>query len=385
MSIITLCISLTFITTVTTIAGYAMSEFNVSESKAGLAASIIVFGMLTSRLVIGKYLEVIGRRKLSYIGVFLTFIGPLFYFLADNLNLLILVRLFHGIGIGIALSVFQTAVIDIIPVERRGEGVSFYSLSFILGTGLGSFLGVFIIQFGHMYLIFALCSILTSLSIILTFLVSIPKAIITSEQLKEMKRFHLKDFFEKQALPLSIMVGLLTFSYSSILSFLASYAMEIQLMYAASFFFVVYSVFVFISRPITGRILDTKGDNIVMYPCFIFLALGLLFLSQASHGLTLLLAGALIGLGFGNLQSASQTIAINKTPRHRFALTTSTFYICTEIGVGLGPFLLGFLIPIIGYRHLYLALSGLVVACACIYYVIHGRRKSMNKEISLGL
>lgn len=180
-------------------------------------------------------------------------------------------------------------------------------------------------------------------------------------------------------------MGILALSYSGILSFLASYSMEINLMTSASFFFIVYSVIVLISRPITGSILDKKGDNVVMYPAIFLYSAGLFVLSQAGHGFTLLIGGVLIGLGFGNLQSSLQAVAIKRTPRYRVGLAVSTFFVCHDIGVGMGPFLLGYLIPLMGYRYMYLTLAVIVFACAFLYYVIHGNKNVLNKQISAHL
>ena len=44
-----------------------------------------------------------------------------------------------------------------------------------------------------------------------------------------MKGFKLKDFYESSAVPISIVVGLVGFTYSSILTFLTPYAKEIGL------------------------------------------------------------------------------------------------------------------------------------------------------------
>ena len=171
------------------------------------------------------------------------------------------------------------------------------------------------------------------------------------------------------------------FAYSGILSFMTSYAKEINLMEAASFFFLVYAVFILISRPFTGRLLDKKGDNIVMYPALLLFVIGLVTLSQANQGFILLLAGALIGLGFGTMNSCCQAIAIKESPRHRVGLATSTFYVFMDSGVGVGPFLLGFIIPIVGFRGLYLTLAVVVFASIFLYYVLHGKKKRTENNI----
>ncbi|MCP6530424.1 hypothetical protein NL480_27305, partial [Klebsiella pneumoniae] len=93
--------------------------------------------------------------------------------------------------------------------------------------------------------------------------------------------------------------------------FLNTYAIEINVVTAASFFFIVYATAVLATRPFTGRLIDRKGPNIVIYPTFILMAAGFLLLGYGSTGLIVLLAGFLIGLGFGNFQSAAQIICVN--------------------------------------------------------------------------
>ena len=112
-------------------------------------------------------------------------------------------------------------------------------------------------------------------------------------------------------MPIAILMCIFGFAYSSILSFLSSFAEEINLVDAASFFFVMYAAFLFISRPFTGKLFDLKGENKVIYPSILLFAIGLMILSQVQHGAVLLIAGAVIGVGFGTFQSSAQTVAIN--------------------------------------------------------------------------
>ncbi|WP_343206442.1 MFS transporter [Bacillus sp. B15-48] len=375
-------ISVMYLSLLTTTTPYVIDKFNATESTAGLAASVFVLGILLSRLVVGKYLEVIGRKKLFYFGVIFAFIGTLLYFPIENLTILIILRFFHGIVTGTAFAVMQTVSMDMIPDERRGEGISFFTLNFILALGIGPFVGIFINQVATMQTLFIVSTILAGISMVLSCFLSLPKTTITAEQLEEMKGFRLKDFFEVRVLPIASLIGVLALAYSGLLAFLTTYSLEINLMTAASFFFIVYAVVVLIFRPITGKVLDKKGDNIVMYPAFLLFSIGLFMLSQAEYGLIVLLSAVFIGLGFGNLQSALQAVAIKKVPKYRVGLAISTFFIFHDIGVGLGPYVLGYLIPAIGYRNMYLTLAVIVGASAFLYYLIHGKKKAFNEQLS---
>jgi MFS family permease len=146
----------------------------------------------------------------------------------------------------------------------------------------------------------------------------------------------------------------------------------------ASFFFIVYTATVLVSRPFTGRMMDKKGANFIMYPAFIFFGAGMLLLSSASNSVTFLLAGALIALGFGNISSITQAIAVNSATPHRMGLATATFFIFFDIGSGFGPSIHGLIIPTTGLNVLY-AILGIICFATCIlYYFLHGKKEMVH-------
>jgi len=379
-------VALTFYLLMTTLTVYAIEEFNASQSQAGLASSIFIIGALFSRLLTGKYIEVIGRKKLIYGSLVLFLIAALLYFLVNNLNLLLVVRFLHGTAFGIATTAMSTAIMDLIPAGRRGEGTSYFSLSATAGTAIGPFIGIFITQHADYHMMFVTCTVFSVISIIIASFSKVPEANISEEQIQAMKKgFKLQDFFEIKAVPISIFMIIMGIAYSSIVAFLNSYAIDIQLEDAAGVFFVIYAIFLFISRPFTGRMLDIKGDNAVIYPAIIFFTVSLILLSQAHSGIVLLLAGVLVAIGFGTMMSCAQAIAIKESPKHRIGLATSTFFICMDGGMGIGPFLVGMLIPHAGYRGMFFALAVAVFSSIILYYFLHGKNVAAIKYHALQL
>ena len=382
MSCTSFFISLVYFLLVTTLAVYAIQQFNASENMAGLAASIFVIGAVFSRVFTGRYLETIGRKKVLFAGLFLFLAATLLYFTIMNLYLLLLVRFIHGAAFGISTTVLVTILMDIIPKERRGEGIGYFSLSGTLATSIGPFLGLYISQHADFSLIFIVCTILSIVSVIIPLFLKIPRSVMIDDQHNSLKGFKLSSFFEKKAVPISLMITIMGFIYSGILSFITAYATEINLIEAASFFFLVYSIVLLISRPVTGKLLDKKGDNFVIYPAIISFATGLLILSQSYNSFTFLLASVFIALGFGTMQSCFQVIAIKESPQHRMGLATSTFLICMDLGVGMGPFLLGSIVPLFGFRGLYLMSAIVVFLCIFLYFSLHGKKATNQKLYS---
>jgi len=251
-------------------------------------------------------------------------------------------------------------------------------MSATLATAIGPFIGLYLSQFTSFQTIFSFCLILGVICLIVASFVHIPKLEVTKTI--ESKKFKLSNFIEPKALPIAFITLMVGFCYSSILSFINFYAIEIDLVETASFFFVVYAVVVLLSRPFTGRLMDNKGANFVMYPAFIIFSAGMNLLSSVGTGATLLIAGGLIGLGFGNMQSSTQAIAVKLTPPHRLGLATSTFFIALDAGLGFGPFILGFVIPVTGYRMLYVILAFIILGTAVLYYFLHGKKESAERR-----
>lgn len=367
-------LTLIFYLLMVTIAVYAVNEYHASTSQAGLVTGIFIIGTLIGRLYIGSKIEVFGLKRTLIIGLVLFTITTLLYFAHLGITFLLINRFIHGATLGMASTAAGTIVAQVIPVRRRGEGIGYYSMSATLATAIGPFIGLFMSQHTTFQVIFGFCFVLCVICLLITFIVKVPE-LAGAPKGAETKGFKLSNYVEPKALPIAFVLLIVSFCYSSVLSFINFYAIEIDQVDAASFFFVVYAIAVLVSRPVTGRLMDVKGANVIMYPAFIILGAGLVLLSTAQSGWSLLLAGALIGLGFGNMQSVSQAVAVKLTEPHRMGLATSTYYIFLDGGLGFGPYLLGFLIPLTGYSNLYFIMGIVAAAVIVLYFFLHGKKE----------
>ncbi|WP_333474113.1 MFS transporter [Lysinibacillus sp. JK80] len=377
LSLVNFFLTLIFFLLNATIALYAVNEFNASTSQAGLVAGIFIIGALIGRLFTSPIMNKIGQKRILIIGLIFFILTTALYFIDKGISFLLISRFLNGITVGIATTVIGTIVAHSIPESRRGEGIGYFAVSTALGTGLGPFIGLYMSQHMSFDMIFAFCLLLGILSLITAFFVHVP-ILKSTEVKKEKSRFKLSSLIEPKSLPISIIILMMTFTFSGVLSYINLYAMELNLVEAASFFFMVYTVAVLVSRPFTGKLMDKKGANFIIYPAIILFGTGMLLLSSASNSVTLLMAGALIGLGFGNISSVSQTIAVNMAEPHRMGLATATFFIFFDLGNGFGPTILGMVIPTTGFDGLYVILGIIVFAMSIVYYFLHGKKESAH-------
>ncbi|QOX60142.1 MFS transporter [Staphylococcus capitis] len=356
------------------IAGYSKTEFHASDSLAGLVVGLFIVGSLIGRFITGKYVNSFGPKKILIFGLICLIITQLLYFIPGSVWFLMIVRLLNGIATAIATTATGTIAAYVTPTTRKSEGISLFSLSLVLGTAIGPFFGMLLMNSFSIQILFMICVILGVLSGLLSLFIKIDfKNVASKNDTSNRKTFILGNFIAKEAIPVAIVMMLIGVTYAAILTYLQAFAVERNLVTAASYFFIFYAVASLVTRPIAGRLMDDKNENVVVYPAFIFLIISFAMLMFSFDGWVLLIAGIALGIGYGNLSSSMQAIAIKVSPSTKYGLATSTYFIGLDIGIGFGPSFLGLFTHMITYSQLYGIMAILGIITLFIYFVVHGR------------
>ncbi|WP_213606195.1 MFS transporter [Staphylococcus capitis] len=356
------------------IAGYSKTEFHASDSLAGLVVGLFIVGSLIGRFITGKYVNSFGPKKILIFGLICLIITQLLYFILGSVWFLMIVRLLNGIATAIATTATGTIAAYVTPPTRKSEGISLFSLSLVLGTAIGPFFGMLLMNSFSIQILFMICVILGVLSGLLSLFIKIDfKTVASKNDTSNRKAFSLGNFIAKEAIPVAIVMMLIGVTYAAILTYLQAFAVERNLVTAASYFFIFYAVASLVTRPIAGRLMDDKNENVVVYPAFIFLIISFAMLMFSFDGWVLLIAGIALGIGYGNLSSSMQAIAIKVSPSTKYGLATSTYFIGLDIGIGFGPSFLGLFTHMITYSQLYGIMAILGIITLFIYFVVHGR------------
>lgn len=367
-------IFMTFYILMATLPVFIMDNLKGSENQIGLAVTAFLVSAVLCRPITGKLVDDIGGKRILVFSLLLFAVSTVLYLAVNNTGVLLGLRFLHGIGFGMATTATGALVTDIIPDERRGEGMGYYSMFMSLAMVFGPFLGLSIIGGGNFAVLFILCSVFSVFSLLFAVLIKIP---LKAEAVKSpgQKSMKLKDVIEPSAVSISVTAGMLAFAYGGILSFISVYAANLGLKEIASYFFVVYAAVIILSRPFTGRLFDRAGENIIIYPGIILFFVGLILLSQADSAFGLLLSGAVIGLGYGALVPSFQTIAIKNAPPHRRGSATATFFTFFDTGIGIGSTALGLIATSYGYQNMYVSSAIIVGLAAIVYRFFYDRRK----------
>ena len=352
-------------------AKFATSELGANPAQAGFAAGIYIIGTLIARLYIGKKLELIGRKQMLRFGAIIYLITTIAYLISTNIIILDTVRFLNGFAYGTISTAANAIVTAYIPESRNGEGINYYGLSTSLAAAIGPFIGILLLPIVGFKSVIILAIVLSVLVTVACYLFPVQNIELTDDHKKLLNSWSLNTFIEYKVLFISIVAFLIGLSYSSVLGFLSIYADNLGLSTAGAFFFVVYALIITLTRPFAGQIFDAKGENAVMYPSFIFLAIGLLTLSFTTTSFMLLLSGALIGLGYGTFMSNGQAVCLKLVESSKVSIALSTYFIGLDLGLGFGPYALGTVHSFLSYSGIYVLCAVLTVAVAILYAIFY--------------
>ena len=112
-----------------------------------------------------------------------------------------------------------------------------------------------------------------------------------------------------------------------------------------------------------------------MYPSYLFLSAGLILLSMTTSSWLLLISGGVIGLGYGTFMSNGQAVSLKTVKdEHRISVALSTYFIGLDLGLGIGPYVLGELRTFLSFQNIYLVASILPIICMALYKIYTSKK-----------
>lgn len=133
------------------------------------------------------------------------------YNIASTIVLLAVLRVIHGVTWAVSTTAVGTAITDIIPDSRRGEGMGWYGMAMTIAMAIGPMIGLWVVQNYSFDGLFLLATLLSFMAVVLSLITKIP---FTPQ--KEKGKIQL---FEKSVLTITIVVFFLSFAYGGITTF----------------------------------------------------------------------------------------------------------------------------------------------------------------------
>jgi MFS family permease len=311
-----------------------------------------------------------GRRLLMVVGAGIFALSVLGYLVARSPLTLAALRLLTGAGEALFFVGAVTAVTDLAPPNRRGEAMSYFSLSIYVGIGIGPLLSEAAIEGLGFRAAWLLAAIAAGVALILGTRMPDTRPEPSVESAARHRLIHRAGLLPGLVMLTSIwgMAGFLTF--------VPLYAMDLG-MGGSRIVLGLFSAIVVAVRSLGARIPDRLGAGRATRMALAASTLGLLCAGLWHSPAGLIVGTAVFALGIALFTPALMTLAVEGvSPAERGAVigTTSAFL---DLAFGLGPASLGFVAAGVGRGGTFVAGAGVALAGLAIVVGSHlGRVRS---------
>lgn len=271
--------------------------------------------------------------------------------------LLLALRMVHGVSWAFATTSVGTAITDLIPASRRGEGMGWYGMAMTVAMAIGPMLGTALASGDSFHTLFLVAAGLSLAAWVLAFMTKVPfQPKLSAGRIR---------LIEPSVLPVTVAIFFLAVAYGGITTFLPLFAASISV--NPGTFFLVYAIALTLIRPLAGKLSDRFGEAAVIMPSLVITALSLLLLSLSDSLVGLIAAAILYGIGFGSAQPALQAATLRIAPEDRRGAANASFMTAFDLGIGLGAIMLGWVSEQTGYPLLFAIASVSVVVSLFIF------------------
>ena len=338
---------------------YLSEVFSAGNSTIGIILSCYTVAALCIRPFSGYFLDSFARKPLYLMAYFIFMTMFAGYIIAGSLTLFIMFRIIQGVSFGMVTVGGNTVVIDIMPSSRRGEGLGYYGLSNNIAMAVGPMSGLFLHDAGMSFTTIFCCSLGSCMAgFVCASLVKTPyKPPVRREPIS------LDRFILLKGIPAGISLLLLSIPYGMTTNYVAMYAKQIGINATTGFFFTFMAIGMAISRIFSGKIVD-RGKITQVISAGLYLVVFSLFLLSACVYLiswnnmvctiVFFSVALLLGVGFGIMFPAYNTLFVNLAPNSQRGTATSTYLTSWDVGIGIGMLTGGYIAEVSTFDKAYL-------------------------------
>lgn len=304
------------------------------EGYKGLIIALFTLSAGLSRPFSGKLADTIGRVPVMVFGTLVCVVCSLLYPLLTSVAGFLLLRFFHGFSTGFKPTAATAFAADIMPADRRGEGMGILGISMNMGASMFPPIGSYLAMTYSMDAMFYVSSFLALVSIIL--LLGLKETLVEKQKFHpKLLRISPKEIIEPTAIPPAIVTMFVYTTFGVLLTITPDQA-EFVGLENKGLLFTSFTLFAILSRAVAGRVSDRYGRVIVLKFSIILIVVALIYMGLAKTPLHLMLASGGLGFSTGIAGPAVFAWVIDISPKEHMARSMATVYIALEIGIGGG-------------------------------------------------
>ncbi len=348
---------------------YAVNDLKIDTSDVGLVIGVFSVSAVMIRPFLGKAVDKYNRLVVFLPALVLFVICCFLYSEVTSMTGVIITRLLHGIAWSGMTTAYMTIVTDIVPMRYRGRGIGYAGLSMTIAMAIGPAIGLYLLEFMDYHQFFLTCTGLSACALVTALMLRLPKVekITPAEQEKK------GALFEKKVLGITFAFLMTGFSYASIVTYIVLHAETLGIT-QTGLFFLILGLAVGFSRPITGKVMDTRSPTVLLVVGITGNIICSLMLAFTDTTSMFLLAGFFGGLSTGILFPTYSTMGMNSVPPHRRGASNATLFSGMDVGIASGSIIHGMVANKFGFPSIYM-LAAIAMLLPLVWYFTKGRKQ----------
>jgi MFS family permease len=336
------------------------TELGAREAHVGLIIGIFALAAMVLRPIAGDLADRLGRRPLVLLGAVIFLLAPLGYAVVRTVPGLLLLRFFHGTGMGVGPTAATVIATDLTPPDRRGAAMGAYGLASAVALAVGPYLGAALVRRAGFTATFLVATVIELGALLLAWTLpetrpvagpaatGAPAPGASAPARGALGRFWRRWFSSAAVFPSGLVLALYV-SYGGLATLLPLFAERRQLG-NPGLFYTVFALVSLVVRSPAGRLSDRLGRRAVVAPALLLAAVGLVLLGLAASAEMFLASAAVYGVGFGAGQPALLAMTADRVPPAERGRAMGTLYTAWELGIFGGSILLGLSATRLGYE-----------------------------------
>ncbi|MGB7499227.1 MAG: MFS transporter [Moheibacter sp.] len=347
-----------------TIPIFLSEELGIEPSKIGIALSSYAIALLIIRPFCGYWVDVFQRKPLLVLGIILFVAAYVGYYFALSVLFFVILRFFHGMFWGLSTVSANTVAIDIIPPARRAEGIGYFGVNSNIAMAVAPYIAVNIYDsYGFNTLISSAWG-MGILSIVVVSFIKIP----IRKKLDKIPPMSFDRFILIKAVPVLFNQLFISFGWGTLIAFAVLYGKQIGI-HNSGIFFLFLAGGIVLSRVTSGKFVDRGHLHLVMTFALMAITVGFSGFALLHSIESYCVSALMIGIGYGTLFPALQTIYINMAPASKRGTANSTYLTGFDLGIGLGMLLGAYIAQYTGFSNMFLISGGLCLLAILIYHL----------------
>lgn len=352
---------------------YLIDTFGATKSTIGIVLSSYTVAALLIRPFSGFVLDMAQRKPLYLVAFFIFVMSFVSYPLAITIGMFMLFRIFHGFAFGFVTTAGNSLVVDILPASRRGEGLGYFGIANNLAMVFGPMAGLMMQSRLGYPVIFYTAIVSGLIGFIFAVSIKVQKIEIARENLP----LALDRFFLVKGTQAGLTLLLTGVPYGMFITYLAVYGKELGIKTDLGLFFSVLAIGLIGSRLFSGKMVDKGRLTRAIEYGLLISVVGMMLLASLqklmamdAHAVEILflVIPLILGVGYGFMFPAYNTLFMNLAPHNRRATASSTFMTSWDIGVGVGLILGGALGDSEGGLALAFGVGGLLIVFSYAFF-----------------